>query len=92
MQQLDLTPPAATDVGGPKPPAPIRSLPEAGWWDENRDEVVLEEQPRTAVYWNNYETLVIRQEGRGGDDDSVILIAKKNLRALINRLTTEEGA
>ena len=54
-------------------------------WDD-RESVVLPEQPETAVYWNPRGELVIRQR-RWPDDDSIIYITRANLDTFLDRLT-----
>jgi hypothetical protein len=60
--------------------------PDWKWWGENRETIVLEEQPKTAVYWNQNDAVVIRQERSNDDEDTIVIVTKGNLRALINRL------
>jgi hypothetical protein len=52
----------------------------------NTNSVVLEQQPRTAVYWNPVGQLVIRQYD-WPDEDSCIVISKTSLDEFLDKLT-----
>lgn len=53
------------------------------WSDKNPD-VVIPEQPRSAVYWNDRGQLVIRQERSPLEpDDSFVFFNPESLPALI---------
>ncbi len=85
------TPPTLADVANSTelhPIPPEEDPPDWKWWGENRETVVLQEQPRTAIYWNANDTVVIRQETPWNDDrdDVVVIVTKGNLRSVINRL------
>ena len=52
-----------------------------------RDYTVVYRQPRTAVYWNSYDHVAIRQEPIDQDEDDVVItIDPKHIPALIARL------
>jgi hypothetical protein len=53
---------------------------------EDRECVVLPEQPQTAVYWNTQDELVIRQR-RWPDDDPCIFVSRASVAEFIDRLT-----
>lgn len=70
------------------PPQPCGE--EFDWSD--RDSIVLQEQRRTAIYWNLNGDLVIRQEKDWNDnDDCFIVISSGNLQAFIDRLCDMAG-
>lgn len=52
----------------------------------NDSSVVLHEQPETAIYFNKYGTLVIRQR-EWPDQDSFVYIAETNIGDFLDRLT-----
>lgn len=68
----------------PEPPDPF---------DWNTDEsVALIEQPRTAIYFNKREQLVIRQEaGMCDEDDAYVFIAPSNVQTFLDRLCDAVG-
>jgi hypothetical protein len=83
--------PTLADVGTSKPTLGTTDdadPPDWKWWDENNEDVLLQEQPRTAIYWNTTDSIVIRQENPWSDDgnDVVVRITRGNVRSLINRL------
>src|SRR3546814_3178854 len=47
-------------------------------WTEDRDDIVLPEQPETAVYINAYGFVVIRQNGWPDDEDAIVKIDPHN--------------
>jgi hypothetical protein len=57
-------------------------------WGSGNPDIVIHEQPVTAIYLNPYGAVVIRQESRTGDndDDPFVIFTRENLLALINRL------
>jgi hypothetical protein len=61
------------------------------WWTDS-PQVLLQEQPRTAVYVNPYGVAVIRQQAdySSTDEDSLIFVTRSNLRSVINRLVEIE--
>jgi hypothetical protein len=69
-------------------PAPASDPHEFSWLDN--DSIVLREQPETAIYWNPYGALVIRQCGYP-DDDRCVFITSENIQAFIDRLTDIVG-
>ena len=79
-------------AGPPKPIAqsgpPQRPAPEQGFdWSPDNPDVVLPEQPATAVYMNPWGQVVIRQERAWNDeDDSYVRISLHNVQCLIDRL------
>jgi hypothetical protein len=61
-------------------------------WDDDKDSVVLLEQPRTAVYTNPNGCIVIRQEAAWDEEvDPVIIIAPANIPTLVHVLQREAG-
>lgn len=56
------------------------------WADE--DAVIIHEQPETAVYWNPYGQLVIRQR-RWPEDDPCVVFSKASLKALQDAINRE---
>ena len=69
-------------------PAPA-GCTEFKWSDEG---VVIQEQPETAVYFNQYDALVIRQRAREyGDDDPFVVISSENIQMFIDKLTDIVG-
>ena len=73
----------------PEPePAPAVDTHEFSWLEN--DSIVLREQPETAIYWNPYGALVIRQCGYP-DDDRCVFITSENIQAFIDRLTDIVG-
>jgi hypothetical protein len=68
-------------------PIAVSGPAEFDWYSDEADDVVLiEHQPRTAVYWNPAGHVVIRQEGGAYEDDPYVVIAPEYLRCLIDRL------
>jgi hypothetical protein len=57
-------------------------------WDDT-ESVVFHKQPRTAVYWNPWGQIVIRQEDDYGDDDPWVYFDPDRLPALIAALQRE---
>ena len=56
------------------------------YWSKSPD-VILQEQPATAVYINTTGALVIRQEAAWDqDDDTYVFIAKSNQQAFLDKL------
>lgn len=60
-------------------------------WDD--DSVVLHDQPATAIYFNKFGGLVIRQEARwpSDEDDPYVVIAPNNVAAFIDKITDVVG-
>ena len=59
---------------------------EFSWYGD--DSVILQEQRRTAVYFNTRDDLVIRQEAAWNDEnDTVAIIAKNNIEEFLDKLT-----
>jgi hypothetical protein len=57
------------------------------WFIDNRQNIVLPEQQAVAIYWNERDDLVIRQERSWCDEtDHVVLIQRANLCAFIEKL------
>src|SRR3546814_13228500 len=52
-------------------------------WTEDRDDIVLPEQPETAVYINAYGFVVIRQNGWPDDEDAIVKIDPHNVPLLV---------
>jgi hypothetical protein len=56
-------------------------------WDADNVDIVIQHQPRTAIYLNPYNAVVIRQEGGPlEEDDPFLLFTADNLPALIRNL------
>jgi hypothetical protein len=55
------------------------------------EELVLEDQRPVAIYYNKRNHLVIRQEGRDGDEDAFVFIAPQNIAAFIDNLRNMAG-
>jgi hypothetical protein len=73
----------------PAPPKLAESTSDTFDWREKND-VVLEAQPATAIYWNTRVQVVIRQEASWyNDEDAVLWFEPANLPRLIARLQTE---
>lgn len=60
-------------------------------WDELEEDVVLERQPRTAVYTNPFGAVVIRQEAAScePDEDAVVLIRPEHAEAVAQAIMRE---
>jgi hypothetical protein len=72
--------PGTSDVVPPKSDGK-----EFDWYDD--DLVVLHEQPRTALYFNEYDGLVIRQEGHYlVFDDQLVSIAPEYFESFVRKL------
>jgi hypothetical protein len=59
------------------------------WFDD--DSIILEEQLPIAIYFNKRDHLIIRQEGRGGDEDAFIYVAPQNIPRFIEQLRSLVG-
>jgi hypothetical protein len=59
---------------------------DAGFFKYDSEDLCLPRQAATAVYRNTYDQIVVRQENDLGEDDSVIIISKKNLSIFIRKL------
>ena len=56
-------------------------------WNSD-DSVILQEQRRTAVYFNTRDELVIRQQADWNEEtDTVVIIAKNNIPDFLDKLT-----
>lgn len=55
-------------------------------WCAGNPDVVISEQPQTAVYLNPYGAVVVLQEARDGQDDPFVYFQPSNIPALIKRL------
>jgi hypothetical protein len=55
-------------------------------WVADKSDVVIPEQPATAVYVNLQGEIVIRQQCLDGDDDPIIRLRPENVGALIAAL------
>jgi hypothetical protein len=56
-------------------------------WNSD-DSVILQQQRRTAVYFNTRDELVIRQQADWNEDtDTVLVIAKNNIEEFLDKLT-----
>lgn len=59
-------------------------------WFEDREDIIVEAQSSIATYRNRRGHLVVRAEGRDGEDDAYIIISTAHaLKALIDRLQRE---
>jgi hypothetical protein len=59
-------------------------------WSSDRECVVLNEQPATAIYWNENGDFVIRQH-EWPDDDTIIVIGKNNVEHFVEMLCDATG-
>jgi hypothetical protein len=59
------------------------------WYSD--DSVLLEKQLRTAVYLNQHDDLVIRQEADYRDNEVFIFIARQNIMEFIDKLCDIAG-
>lgn len=55
-------------------------------WIKDKADIVLPEQPATAIYLNLRGDIVIRQERHDGEDDDLITVRPENVGALIRGL------
>jgi hypothetical protein len=87
----DATPIAAeeTPTTQVRPSTGVDYVPDDYEWKD--DDVVLEEQKRTAIYWNIHGDAVIRQMGSYPDDDPYVVICRSNLFDFIDRLCDFAG-
>lgn len=60
-------------------------------WTQDRDSIVLPEQPETAVYTNGKGFVVIRQNGWPDDEDAVVIIDPNNVRKLVAAMFAAAG-
>ena len=58
-------------------------------WSESYDCIVFPTVQGVAVYRIDDDSVVIRQEGEPGDDDSFVIVPRKNLKSLIDALESE---
>jgi hypothetical protein len=59
-------------------------------WGSGNEDVLIHEQPATAIYWNPRGQVVIRQEAGWNDDsDPYLFFGPRNLPALIAKLQAE---
>ena len=56
------------------------------FWRDSAEDVVLHEQPLTAVYLNDCNHVVIRQQCDVYEDDPFVTIAPENLEAVIDAM------
>lgn len=84
--QLDQEPQAERDLIDRVGAAPQKP-PKRDFWEESADSIIFETQPRTAVYVNPHNSVVIRQEGTSDDgDDQFIHFPPQNIDHLIRML------
>lgn len=57
-------------------------------WVADKDDVIVPSVDATAVYTNLDGDLVIRQQTRYGEDDQVIIIPKKYVPSLLEKIQT----
>jgi hypothetical protein len=55
-------------------------------WIADRSDIVIPEQPATAVYVNPAGAIVVRQQSLDGNDDQAITLRPENLPTLIAAL------
>jgi len=87
------------DLFNDKEPAHLPALPSAATPDEKWEmdwiegpEVIIREYGSIAVYTNTARSVVIRQEGRGDDDDNCVFLSSvEAVRVLIAALKREIG-
>jgi hypothetical protein len=65
---------------------PIISWPEHDGFDWASEDVVLEQQPKTAIYIDVRGCVVVRQERWYEDEDAIVIITRESLRTVIRRL------
>ena len=76
---------SAQNPAGISPP----NCREFKWSDED---VIIREQSETAIYFNQYDALVIRQRAREyGDDDQFVVISPENIQTFIDKLADIVG-
>jgi hypothetical protein len=74
------------------PQAPHHGEPDPDDFDwNNRESVVLREQPETAIYLNPFDEIVIRQRKWPDEDAFVYFTPGDNLQAVIDRLCDLAG-
>jgi len=73
--------PAETDSGAPAPAESIDC--DFSWRDT--ESVIIEQQPKTACYWNPVGQVVVRQDG-WPDDDAYLIFNLEHLPTLISAL------
>ena len=74
----------------PSEPTDERPEPEDAEFDWQDETVALREQRETAIYWNSYGNLVIRQRA-WPDDDPFVVISANNVQDFIDRLCDMAG-
>jgi hypothetical protein len=92
VSEASITPPASKEsgtAGDAKPSTGVDYVRDDYEWKD--DDVVLEEQKRTAVYWNIHGDVVIRQMGSDFDDDPHVVICRSNLLQFIDKLCDLAG-
>ena len=87
VPKLPALPEPATIKGEP---AGTATNPDDDHFDWDDGDVILHEQPLTAVYWNAAGSLTIRQRHRS-DEDSIIVISPDCLDDFLDRLTDRCG-
>jgi hypothetical protein len=61
--------------------------PDLECWDDNRDCTLVEWQPRTAVYTNDADAIVIRQHATAAEgEDGCVYFRPEHIPALIRKL------
>jgi hypothetical protein len=76
----------------PKPAAAQTYQPDWEWWGQNKQNIVLNEQPETAVYRNTDGDFVLRQRARWDEnDDPYLIIGEKNIFDFIDKLCDIAG-
>lgn len=75
--------------------APSTEVKSCAWnWHDDANDIILHEQPQTAIYLNGCGGISIRQVDNCGSDDSIVAIRcefAERLCAAIMRLAREAG-
>jgi hypothetical protein len=65
-------------------------MSDVNWYGEDKSEsVVINAVSAVAVYTNTADDIVIRQEGVNGEDDSVVIIPKMFVSALLKAINRQ---
>jgi hypothetical protein len=80
VEAKEKTPPTADD----RPSTGIDYVVDDFTWDSV--DVVLEQQKRTCIYWNDRGDLVIRQLASYPDDDPYVVISSNNVSDFVDKL------
>jgi hypothetical protein len=83
------TNPPTSQIGTPTTQAtPPKQKSHYEEWEELKEDIVIQDQPKVAVYANARNQVVIRADGDGGSfsHDMWVIVSPPNLSALISRL------